>query len=109
MPLIDLEDHPVSGTAMRVLYSALTSLDRDVPRMAYRDFASSIDEDMRSGMCLSTVIQFIRESLSVAPEEVLLIIPLVDEGNATENSFGPGKTTQDGRQVANAVLPCFVG
>lgn len=59
-------------------------------------------------MRLSHVLQFIRESLSVAPEDVLLIIPMVDEGNAAEKSFGPEKTTPGGHQVIIAVWPCFV-
>ena len=103
-----LEVDPESGTAMRVLHSAVSSLDLHEPRMTYWDFASNIDEDVREAMELSDVLQFIRESLSVAHEEVLLIVPLVDEGNAAENSFGPEKTNPDGHQVTHAVLPGFV-
>ena len=99
MPLIDVEEHPVSGTAMRVLYSALTPLDNNAPRMQYTVFTASIDEDVRRAMDLSDVLQFIRESLSVAPEKVLLIVPMVDEGNAAEKCFGSEKLTPDGHQV----------
>ncbi|CAL8471273.1 g10815 [Coccomyxa elongata] len=74
-PLKVLEPDAKIGTAMRVLYSALSSLDIDAPHMQYEGFASSIDEDATWLLqFMSVIVHYMNHNM--LGELTTLVVPL---------------------------------
>ncbi len=98
-PFDDYEDNPEIGTSLRLLCSALIPLHSGAMHMEYGEFVKSIDKDVREGLDLYGVLEFLRQALGTPAGEPLLIIPMVDEGTAASGSFGPEKKNWDGHTV----------
>jgi hypothetical protein len=78
-----------NGPALRLLYACLTPLDDAMPNTTYMDFVTKVPEWLRSKLTCRDVMQFLRRSLQLPPKLPLLLLVLIDEGNAAEEAFPP--------------------
>ncbi len=79
-----------SGSALRLLYAFLQPLEpnhNDV--QGYREFLGSIQEDLRQMITCTDVLACLREALTIPCHIPLLLLLLVDEGQAAEQQFPP--------------------
>ena len=80
-----------TGPALRLLYACLTPLSDAGPDDSgpgtYDDFLEGLPKDLRHGLECKHVLQLLRRALGVPPGEALLLLTLVDEGNAASGAF----------------------
>ncbi len=78
-----------SAAALRLLYTCLTPLEgRDKGKAgSYKQFLFSFPHELKGMLRCDDVLVFLRRALDVPEEEHLMLLLLVDEGNAAMASF----------------------
>lgn len=78
-----------SAPAVRLLFACLTPLSVDSPLRpdSYSDFVRALDGRVRQQITITNVLDFVRAALEVPPGVDLLLLLLIDEGNAAKGVF----------------------
>ena len=77
-----------SGAALRLLYACLSPLEAE-ELGPYEDFLESFPKTSMHGLRCAHVLQFLRRALEVPDSKHMLLVVLIDEGNAAKEAFPP--------------------
>ena len=78
-----------TASALRLLYAALTPLNPSAARLNYEQYLADMDDNVRQQLMVLHVLDFVRQASSLPKEVPLLIVPMIDEGNAAEGTIQP--------------------
>ena len=89
-PQADLEVGlgPQKASAMRLLYAALQPLEEDPSSLRYAQSFMGFDARVRERVCIYDVLKFLRMALEVPDEEFLVLMPMCDDAQLAEGTFG---------------------
>ncbi|BDA44297.1 hypothetical protein COCOBI_05-4810 [Coccomyxa sp. Obi] len=78
-----------NASAMRLLYALLTPIDSasDLQPPLYDEFVDAMDPQVQQKISISNVMDFVRAALKLPADKEIMLLLMIDEGNAAEGVF----------------------